>query len=357
MTVLEYKQNMPEVRKQPSGISLNNVLYATDFSATSESAFPYATAICRRFGSTLHLAHVLSDTNVLLMTGGVDYVSVDTIYEDARSEAREKIQQLATRLGKIPHQTYLRHGQVWTNLSSIVSEKNIDLIVLGTHGRTGFGKLILGSVAEDILRHAPCPVLTVGPRVAGRARLLNFRINGGELAPVQLDLRHILYATNVTPVSSEVASFAIALATDFEAQLTLMHVIEKYTNPQDRPALIETGFERLQAVLPRDAMLTHAPEIVVEVGSAPECIVKVAREREADLIVLGAYPANLTTHLPWTTVHDVVAHAPCPVLTVRAEGVIYDRNHSFRHCPSRDGCRTVRVPRDSRHAGVLRISR
>jgi nucleotide-binding universal stress UspA family protein len=207
---------------------------------------------------------------------------------------------------------------VWTNLSSIVSEKNIDLIVLGTHGRTGFGKLILGSVAEDILRHAPCPVLTVGPRVCGRARLPNFHTNGRELAPVELDLRHILYATNVAPVSPEVASLAIALATDFEAQLTLMHVIERYTNPHDRPALIEGGAERLQAVVPRDVRLT-APEIVVEVGSAPECIVKVAREREADLIVLGAHPANLTTHLPWTTVHDVVAHAPCPVLTVRAE--------------------------------------
>jgi nucleotide-binding universal stress UspA family protein len=319
MTVLEYKQDTPEARKHPSAITLNNVLYATDFSATSESAFPYTTAICRRFGSTLHLAHVLSDTNVLLMTGGVDYVSVDTIYEDARSEARERIQQLTTRLGKIPRQTYLRQGQVWTNLSSIVREQSIDLIVLGTRGRTGFGKLLLGSVAEDILRHAPCPVLTVGPRVRGRARLPEFRTIDGELAPVELDLRHILYATNVTPVSPEVASLSIALAKNFGAQLTLMHVIEKYTNPQDRPALIETGVERLQAVLPKDTTLAHAPEIVLEVGSAPECIVKVALERDADLIVLGAHPANRTMHLPWTTVHDVVAHAPCPVLTVRAE--------------------------------------
>ncbi len=319
MTVLEHKQDTPEVRTRPSAISLKNVLYATDFSTESESAFPYATAVCRRFGSTLHLAHVLSDTNVLLMTSGVDYVNVETLYEEVRREARKNIQQLTTRLGKIPYQTYLRHGHVWPSLSSIVREKNIDLIVLGTHGRTGFGKLLLGSVAEDILRHAPCPVLTVGPKVCGRARLPNFRANGGELAPVELDLRHILCATNVTPVSPEVASLAIALAADFEAQLTLMHVIENYTNPQDRPALIETGTERLQAVVPWDAKLTHTPEIVVEVGSAPDRIVKVALAREADLIVLGAHPVNRTTHVPWTTVHDVVAHAPCPVLTVRDE--------------------------------------
>ncbi len=105
MTVLEHKQDTLEARKQPSAISVKNVLYATDFSATSESAFPYATAICRHFGGTLHLAHVLSDTNVLLMTGGVDYVSVGTIYEDAHNEAQEKIQQLATHLGKIPSRT------------------------------------------------------------------------------------------------------------------------------------------------------------------------------------------------------------------------------------------------------------
>ena len=111
MTVLEYQQYTPQVQKQSSAISLKNVLFATDFSATSESAFPYATAICRRFGSTLHLAHVLSDTNVLLMTGGVDYVSVGTIYEDAHNEAQEKIQQIASRLPGLDEPERHRRGK------------------------------------------------------------------------------------------------------------------------------------------------------------------------------------------------------------------------------------------------------
>src|ERR1022692_88470 len=318
MTVLVFKQDTPEVKKKPSAISVNNVLYATDFSATSESAFPYATAICRRFGGTLHIAHVLSDTNLLLMTGGVDYVSVGTIYEDTHNLAQEKIQQLALRLGKIPHRTYVRHGQVWTNLSGIVVENRIDLIVVGTHGRTGLGKLLLGSVAEDILRHAPCPVLTVGPKVEGRAKLPEFQTKGRELAPVELELRCILYATNLTSASLRVASAAIALAEEFEARLTLMHVIESYANLEDRPGPIETGVEQLQSVVPKATALAYPPEIVMEFGSAPQCIVKTAVEREADLIVLGARPADLTSHLPWTTVHDVAAHAPCPVLTVPA---------------------------------------
>jgi nucleotide-binding universal stress UspA family protein len=318
MTVLNRTQDIAETKKKPAGISVKNVLYATDFSSISESALPYATLICRHFGSMLHVAHILSETNLLLMTGGVDYVCVGTVYEDAHTEAQGKIHQVATRIGEIPHRTYVRRGQVWENLSSIVAENAIDLIVIGTHGRTGLGTLLLGSVAENILRHAPCPVLTVGPGIRGRARLPEFHGRGKELAPVELDLRHIVYATNFTSASLKVAPVAIALAEEFEARLTLMHVIEDYANLEARPGPIEDGVRQLQAVVPKEAMLAYAPEVVMEFGPAGQCIVNTAAEREADLIVLGARPADGTSHSPWSTVHRVVAHAPCPVLTVPA---------------------------------------
>ena len=127
-----------------SALSVKNVLFATDFSATSEAALPYAAAICRRFGSTLHAAHVLSDASLLMMTGGVDYVSMGTIYEDAQAEAKEKLDHLSDRLEGIPHRNYVRHGQVWKNLAAIVDENQVDLIVVGTHGRTGLGKAAAG---------------------------------------------------------------------------------------------------------------------------------------------------------------------------------------------------------------------
>jgi len=317
MTVVEATHDTLEQKKRAPAISVKNVLYATDFSETSEAALPYATAISRHFGSMLHVAHVISDTNLLLTTGGVDYVSMGTLYEDANTDAQQKVQRVTSRLGDIPHRSYVRHGQVWTNLRSIVAENGVDLIVVGTHGRTGLGKLLLGSVAEDILRHAPCPVLTVGPKVRGRARLPEFHGKVRELAPLELELQQIVYATNFTPASLLVAPFAIGLAEEFESRLTLMHVIEDYQNLSSRPGPIEDGVQRLQAVVPKDAMLAYAPEVVMEFGSAWECIVNTAAEREADLIVLGAQPAAGTTHLPWSTVHRVVAHATCPVLTVR----------------------------------------
>src|SRR6266581_7800194 len=109
----------PEVTDRPF-VTVKNVLFATDFSATSDAALPYATAICRRFGSTLHSVHVLSDASLLMMTGGVDYVSMGTIYEDVQTEAQERLSQISDRLEGIPYRNYVRHGQVWKNLAAII---------------------------------------------------------------------------------------------------------------------------------------------------------------------------------------------------------------------------------------------
>jgi len=316
MPTVEYKEVAPVTNQRPARLSLKNVLYATDFSATSEAALPFAAAICRTFASTLHIAHVLSDTSLLLMTGGVDYVSLGTVYDAAQTDAEEKIQQVVARLGDIPSKTYVAHGPVWTRLSTIVGENEIDLIVVGTHGRTGLGKLLLGSVAENILRHASCPVLTVGPRALGWAKFLQAHSQGGEQGPADLDLRSIVFATNFSPASLSVAPVAIALAERCGARLTLMHVFENYTNLEHPPGPIETGVNRLQAAIPGNASLAYNPEILMEFGSASERILNTAVKRNADLIVLGARPASGTTHLPWSTVHQVVANASFPVLIV-----------------------------------------
>ncbi len=302
-----------------SAIRVKNVLFATDFSTTSEAAMPYATAICRRFCATLHIVHVLSDTSLLMMSGGVDYVSMGTLYEDAHTEAKAKLDQLAESFEGIPHQSHVRHGQVWKNLAQIVEENQIDLIVVGTHGRGGLGKLLLGSVAEDILRHAVCPVLTVGPKVSGRAKLPPLQKHGRDLAPVELELRQIVFATNFAENAHNLARQAVSLAEEFHSRFTIMHVLEEYAQLGRKPGPIEDSIRMLQDLVPKDAVLQYAPETVLEFGSAPERILKVASEREADMIVLGARSsADVgTTHLPWSSAHHVIAQAHCPVLTGR----------------------------------------
>jgi nucleotide-binding universal stress UspA family protein len=315
MTVLESTQEKLETRKQPAAIAVKNVLYATDFSDASEAAFPYATAICRKFGSTLHVAHVFSDSALMLMTGGADYVSFEALCEDARSLAQQKVDQIAARLRDTPTRTYVRHGEVWDRLSAIVSENEIDLIVVGTRGRGGLGKFLLGSVAEDILRHAPCPVLTVGPGICGHAKLPEFHASGP--APTEFELRRIVYATNFTPDSLKVAPVAFSLAAQFQSRLTLMHVVEGDSRLGTPPKPVDDDVRKLREEI-QTVSLVYVPEVLIEYGSAWRCIVKEAAEREADLLVLGARYINGACHVPWSTVHHVVAHATCPVLTVRA---------------------------------------
>jgi len=317
VAVLEFSKVTSD-RKVSSALSIKNVLFPTDFSPTSEAALPYAAAICRRFGSTLHLAHVLSDAGLLMMAGGVDYVSMGTIYEDANNEAKERLDQISGRFETIPHRSYVRHGFVWKSLADIIEANKIDLIVVGTHGRTGLGKLLLGSVAEDILRHAPCPVLTVGPKVSGRAKLRTLQNHGGDLAPVELEMRQILAATNFASSAAKLAQKAALLADEFHARLTLMHVMEDYTALGSNQEPIENSLQKLRELIPKDAELQYIPETLVEFGHASERILKAASERHADLIVLGArvYADIGTTRLP-SAAHHVIAQAHCPVLTIR----------------------------------------
>jgi nucleotide-binding universal stress UspA family protein len=320
MTPVEELRGTALQPRTSSAIAVKNVLFATDFSATSEAAFPYAVAICRRFGATLHATHVLSDAGLLMMTGGVDYVSMSTIYEDAYREARVKLDQLCARVEGIEHHNYVRHGQVWKSLAGIIDENKIDLIVVGTHGRSGLGKLLLGSVAEDILRHASCPVLTVGPKVSGRAKLPAVPAHGRDLAPIELVLQQILFATDFAQYSLYAAQEAIALAEEFRSRLTLLHVIEDYSRLGTRPDLMDDSSCRLKSLIPNHHALQYAPETVLEFGGAADRILNVASDREADMIVLGARASaqSRTTHMPRSTAHHVIAQAHCPVLTLRS---------------------------------------
>ncbi len=272
MRLLEEKIN--------TAISLKNILFATDFSDVSEGALPYAAAMSLRYGGMVHVAHVLPET-ILVRPSPIDPVTIGSIYEDAHSGAQEKMQQLSLKIKGFPHHTYIRHGNVSEVLSEIVSEHQIDLLVAGTHGRTGVGKLLLGSVAEEIFRHATCPVFTVGPRVPKLSRS-PVRRHDAELAPAKLEFRHILYATDFTPHSLAGASYAFSLAREFRTRLTLLHVIEEYgRHLYERPGQIDAALRKLEDLTPEEAGLRYAPEPAVEFGAPADRILQAAADRDS----------------------------------------------------------------------------
>ncbi len=303
-----------------AGISLQNILFATDFSKASEAALPYAAAISRRYDSQLHVAHIMSPASYIIPSQPGDPVTFDSIHEAARADVRRRMETLASHLKTFAHHTYVREGEVGESLFDLIQTHEIDLLVVGTHGRTGVEKLVLGSKAEEILRQATCPVLTVGPKIGGRAKLTAIESEGKDLAPVEISLRQIVYATDFTPESLAAAPFATSLAQEFQAKLTLLHAIEKYEDIGRRPRPVDLALQRMEKLVPEQASLWCSPKPSVRFGAPAECILQEALDSKADLIVLGVRAAaghlGAATHLPWATAHKVIAQSHCPVLTI-----------------------------------------
>jgi nucleotide-binding universal stress UspA family protein len=278
---------------------VKNILFATDFSSCSQAALPYARAIAERFGSTVHLVHILTPEPMIELP--LDrYPELDADKDVAESTMNTLL--AGKPLGKLAYTAKVERGQLWDVLKTYIEEKSIDLIVLGTHGRRGLKKLVLGSVAEQVFRLASCPVLTVGPEAMHRVVDANFNT--------------ILFATDFYTGSQHALAYAVSMARASDAQLILLHAV---VDSMEVPDLALAG-QRLADLISAETMHELKPEIIAAAGPAAETILKVARNKHADLIVMGAHHAGVSSvaaHLPWTTASKVVGEAHCPTLTVR----------------------------------------
>jgi nucleotide-binding universal stress UspA family protein len=289
---------------------VKNILYLTDFSQPSEAALPFAMTLGRGYGAKVHALHVFVPAASVYMTPGLAAIAIDAAEEGAQAET----QRLESQLAGLAHKTLVERGiEVWPAVRRAIEEDDVDLIVLGTHGRTGMEKLLFGSVAEEIFRRSPVPVLTIGPGVRSTVH------NGGRF-------HRVLFATDFTPESLAGAPYAVTLAQENQARLLLLVVMRKPDSIQESDKKlfeisVAEAMHRLYQIVPEDAKLDLAPEVAVEYGDPAERIIEFAKQRGADIIVIGVRSAagrlGAATHLERATAHKVVAHAPCPVLTVR----------------------------------------
>jgi len=292
--------------KNDARIAINNILYLTDFSQPSEAALPFAVSIAREYGAKVYAFHVLIPAVYTYTTPETAAAVLDAQEDDALAN----MQRVKAQLGGLAHETVVeRHTGVWPALEGAIKEYAIDLIVVGTHGRTGAQKLLMGSVAEEIFRRSHVPVLTIGPfEKRGTHRGAKFR--------------HVLFATDFSEDSLAAAGYALSMAQENEARLTLLHVM-KEPEAMDKTAedRISSANFRLHEIVPEAAESWCRPDAVVRFGTAADRILEAAKERDVDLIVLGVRGSRgvsgAATHLERATAHKVVAHALCPVLTVR----------------------------------------
>ncbi|HUJ94518.1 MAG TPA: universal stress protein [Terriglobales bacterium] len=278
-------------------------MFATDFSSCLETTLTYGAVLARHYDAALYTVNVVPKEIT-------DHVQPpDPFY--IRHSAEKKMANLAglELLQGIKHREFVKEGFVPEVLSELIDRLEIDLVVLGTHGRGGIKKLVLGSVAEEIVDSAPCPVLTVGPHVPPKS------------VP-ELKLRKILCATDLLHGSTRALAFALWLAEQEHARVILLHVLKMPADirGENSQSQKEMARQHLMHLLAPETAASLEAEFIVEIGSLGEHILKVAEGQNADLIVMRPHRtsyARVSRHLPWIVPHQVLCHARCPVLTVR----------------------------------------
>lgn len=294
------------------------ILVATDFSKASRRALTEAVALASENDAHLSVVHVLlADWRYEMLENPPE---LDLERQDAEQKLAELIQSVPCER-KI-ETTLLKQSSIAEAVAIEARDRAADLLVVGTRGLGGIAKMALGSVAEELLRIAPCPVMTMGPHA--------------DVSP-ESGFKSILFATDFGKGSAKALPLALGLAKLHGAKLILLHMISpmpvtsaNVSGYAPAPAAADEVqgwvdasrkhcLQQLRECLPVDLKLVQPPEFVAGTDFLPEGIFAAVEKFHVDLIVMGANhagSAKVAAHIPWSAVHEVARNARCPVLTV-----------------------------------------
>jgi nucleotide-binding universal stress UspA family protein len=296
-------------------IQIRRILCPVDFSEFSRRALEYAAALSRLYEAELTVLHVgplgptVSGRERTPSQTALAPLDGEPLAEELRSLFGETADHRPT-----PELRVLS-GPVVGTILDVAGEVNADLIVLGTHGRTGFERFVLGSVTEKIVRKAPCPVLTVSRRAAD--------------APAHALFARVLCGADFSAASGHAVDYALSLAEAARGRVTLLHVVEQLPNgslskypefdlERYRCSLMKDARAKLEGLVPKHTLDSCDPDTRVACGKPYQEILRTAREERSDLIVLGVHGHGpIDRMLFGSTTQAVVRQAACPVLSVR----------------------------------------
>jgi nucleotide-binding universal stress UspA family protein len=296
-----------------------------DLSECSRHALDHALAMARWYGSAVTVLYVMAEFPAGARAAPVEGFSPISIAPARREEVLASVRQFADVDGAagIRLDVLIRGGDVVAEILAQATAMPADLLTIGTHGRSGFERLVLGSVAEKVLRRAECPVLSVPPRAPDVA------------ASAPVHYQRIVCPVDFYEPSMDALRYAISLAQEANAHLTVMHVMEY--GMHEWPELYDTVMantrvsledfrkecqrisrERLELAVPEDVRRCCTVETVLAEGKPYREILHVADQRRSDLIVIGVRGRGaLDLMIFGSTAQHVVRMATCPVLTVR----------------------------------------
>ena len=299
---------------------IQRILLPTDLSEFSSLALRHALALARKFKTRLKVVYIIPR---LAPVGEEMFLSAAwAAPAEVWKRAEEDVQTFmaSAREARIDYEMEIREGDPWREILAAAEEMPADLVVMGTHGRSGPEKFILGSVSEKLVRRLSCPVMTVGHEE-------------GRTWETPGLISRILCAVDFSRSSDRAFDFALALAESHGARITLLHSIEympdlgeaRYRPVVPDPDPLRKEIERGAAERLEEAIDARRGEFVdvevtprLGVGRAYKEILRAAADERADLIVIGAQGHGLIEHLlSGSNAQQVIRKATCPVLTVR----------------------------------------
>lgn len=294
-------------------LSIQHLLWPTDFSQGAQKAFPHAAALAHWHDATLHVVNVREGETATRSAMAEEFpVSRGTLanYIDATGPPSQPVDLEALSLT----QTQVDAPSPADALLEYSGDHDIDLVVAGTHGRRGLQRMLIGSVAEELLRRAPCPVLTV---------------RAGEAVASAWNVANILTPVDFSEGSTLAAQYSRELALTYGAKITLLHAVEEVVYPSaygmemadvPGPDVIER-VEQSLATMARDEIGYEHVMVDSEIGYAPSVILDYQQEHDVDLIVISTHGRSGLERLLLGSVTERIARrATVPVFVVKPFG-------------------------------------
>jgi nucleotide-binding universal stress UspA family protein len=291
-----------------TGVRIERILCPLDFSDVSAKVYRYAQSIASHYRAKLLVQHAVE----MWRHPSGDYcVSVEA-FDDLRrkllSSAEEQLQRLVRTSGCLQPECIVEEGMAEDAIQSLARAREIDLIVLGTHGG-GFARLMLGSVTERVLRHAPCPVLTV------RQAAPEPGTEGATDEPIPI--RRILCCVDFSARSRRALECALSAADAYDAEVSVLRVLDNISCPADAGNEMSAALENLEKLCLRGGPRYAKTHLEVRVGREYHEILKFAAEAHSDLIVAGLRGRHaLDLALSGSTNSRMLDLSPVPVLAV-----------------------------------------
>lgn len=303
-------------------ITLKKILFPTDFSESAELSLKWALLLAKNFEAELTMFHAVvlhgDDVNDDVYNRFPD---LEKCFAELEEQADSRLEKVIEDEGKVFIRQVVRRGvSASEEILGYIKEEKFDLVVMGTHGRRGIKHLLLGSVAERVVQHAPCPVLTV--RESGPKK--------GVASKTELDVKHIILPIDFSGPSKLAARYAVVLSKLMGARLEVVHVIDSTVHPSfyaigvesiiqadpDLPARAEKAVHGFM----EEAKAALEYNVIIADGKPAVEIAKKAEQMEDPLIVIASHGMGYLERLMLgSTTEKVVRMANCPVLTVKPD--------------------------------------